>query len=242
MAAQQTETITARQEAKPADLPSALEAILVGRHSCRAFRSQPVPKPTIERILHQAQRTASWCNSQAWQVAITHGAATDRFRDALYHHVTSGAKPFSDFAPPEQYRDLWLKRRRECGFQLYEAVGVARGDREASFRQTLENFRLFGAPHVAIVSTTSTLGPYALVDCGSYVANFMNAAQAVGVATIAQAALARYSDFIRRYFEMDEDRRVVCAISFGYEDGSHPANNFRTARAPLTEVVQWLEE
>ncbi|MEK9641783.1 MAG: nitroreductase, partial [Paracoccaceae bacterium] len=31
----------------------------------------------------------------------------------------------------------------------------------------------------------------------------------------------------------------LCAISFGYEDKEHPANQFRTTRAELDEVVAW---
>jgi hypothetical protein len=34
---------------------------------------------------------------------------------------------------------------------------------------------------------------------------------------------------------------VVCGISFGYEDAQHPANAFRTRRASLPQVAQWLE-
>jgi proline dehydrogenase len=40
---------------------------------------------------------------------------------------------------------------------------VVRGDREASGRQARENFRLFGAPHVAIVTTDAALGTYGAV-------------------------------------------------------------------------------
>jgi len=40
------------------------------------------------------------------------------------------------------------------------------GDREASKRQTLENFRMFGAPHVAIITTERKLGTYGVLDCG----------------------------------------------------------------------------
>ena len=47
-----------------------LEELLSERYSCRAFRPEPVPRPTIERILTAAQKTASWCNSQPWQVVI----------------------------------------------------------------------------------------------------------------------------------------------------------------------------
>src|SRR3546814_2598902 len=58
-----------------------LDDLLRGRFSCRAYRPEPVPRETIERILAMAQRTASWRNGQPWQVAITSGAGTERFRE-----------------------------------------------------------------------------------------------------------------------------------------------------------------
>ena len=57
-------------------------------------------------------------------------------------------------------------------------------------KQALENFNFFGAPHVAIITTDEALGVYGAVDCGGYVTSFMLAAQALGVATVPQAALA----------------------------------------------------
>jgi nitroreductase len=123
--------------------------------------------------------------------------------------------------------------------QLYDAVGVARGDREASSRQARENFRFFGAPHVAIVTADSALGTYGTMDCGAYVTTFLLAAASHGVASIAQAALAAYSPFVRTHFDIPEDRVIVCGISFGYEDRAHPANRFSTTRAALDEVVDW---
>ncbi|NEV79831.1 nitroreductase, partial [Rhodopseudomonas sp. BR0C11] len=53
-----------------------LEELMAARYSCRAFKADPVPRATIERILGTAQKTASWCNSQPWQVVITSGEAT----------------------------------------------------------------------------------------------------------------------------------------------------------------------
>jgi nitroreductase len=218
----------------------ALPALLSERHSCRAYLPQPVEDTVIMRILELAQRTASWCNSQPWQVLITRGEGTERFRRALYEHA-AGAKPDPDFAFPREYRGVYLERRRECGFQLYESVGIARGDRVAYARQGLENFRFFGAPHVAIITTDEPLGIYGAIDCGAYVSNFMLAAQSQGIASIAQAALATQSRFIRAYFGLGEDRRVVCGISFGYEDRAHPANQFRTSRVKLDDVVTWID-
>ena len=59
--------------------------------------------------------------------------------------------------------------------------------------QALENFRLFGAPHVLIVTSERDLGVYGAVDCGLYGGSLLLAAQSLGIATIAQAALARCS-------------------------------------------------
>jgi nitroreductase len=218
-----------------------LDKLLSERHSCRAFSSRQVPRETMEKFLSIAQRTASWCNSQPWHVKITSGAATDRFRAALVSHVTqAGTRPAPDIPFPREYRGVYLDRRRECGFQLYDSVGIKRGDREASGRQSLENFRLFGAPHVAIITTEEPLGTYGAVDCGAYIGNFLLAAQCFGIASIAQAALASHSKFVRGHFGIPDDRLMVCAISFGYEDASHPANAFRTRRAALTEAVDWV--
>ncbi|RDJ97360.1 nitroreductase [Paraburkholderia lacunae] len=214
------------------------DQLLQSRHSCRAFLPDAVARTTIERILETAQRAPSWCNAQPWKLVITSGAATEDFRRGLLEHVTT-LKPAPDIAFPREYRGVYLERRRACGLQLYNAVGVARGDREASGRQARENFRLFGAPHVAIVTADSALGPYGTIDCGAYVTTFLLAAASHGVGCIAQAALASYSPFVRAHLGIPEDRIIVCGISFGYEDRAHPANQFRTARAPLNDVVDW---
>lgn len=218
---------------------AALEDWLLARHSCRAFLPQPVPRATIERILTLAQRTASWCNCQPWQVAITEGDATRRLRDVLERRAQiPGFTP--DFPFPREYQGEYLARRRESGFQLYGAVGVPRGDREAYRRQEMRNFALFDAPHVAIITTDEALGEYGAMDCGGYVANFLLAAQANGVATVAQASLAMYPEVLREVLGIGPGRRVVCGISFGFEDTTHPANSYRTRRADLSEAVQWI--
>ena len=227
--------------AEPSIPPSdAFERLLKDRHSCRAFLPHAVDTATITRALEIAQRTPSWCNSQPWKVVITRGVGTERFRDAILEYA-AGRKPEPDFAFPREYRGVYLERRRECGFQLYDSVGIVRGDREASARQTMENFRLFGAPHAMIVTTDEALGVYGVLDCGAWVNNFMLAARSLGIASIAQAALASQPQFLRSHFGLPQDRLVVCGMSFGYEDGARPVNQFRTSRAAIDGVVTWAD-
>jgi nitroreductase len=218
-----------------------LDKLLAQRHSCRAFLPKPVERETIDAILCTAQRTASWCNSQAWQVHITSGTATDRLRDKLVQAQQSGQPGRRDFEFPSEYRGVYLDRRRECGFQLYNAVGVKRGDKEGYARQTLENFRLFGAPHVAVLTSDPGLGVYGAVDVGGYVQVLLLAMQSFGLAAIAQAALANYSDLVKRELEIPQERLMVCGVSFGYEDTTHPANSYRTTRADLGQVARFLD-
>ena len=151
-------------------------------------------------------------------------------------------EPGPDFEWPSAYLGVYLERRRECGLALYDSVGIARGDREASARQGRENFRFFGAPHVAIITSDAALGTYGAVDCGGYVANFLLAAASLGIATVPQAALAKAPERIRAFFSLGADRKVVCGISFGFADPDHPANGFRTTRASVTASAAWLSK
>lgn len=216
---------------------SELEELLAERFSCRGFLPEPVPVETQRRMFELAQRTASWCNSQAWQVHIA--PDTQQFSKVLTERVLSGPEA-PDIAAPASYEGAYLDRRRTCGFQLYDAVGVTRDDKDGRLHQMLENFRFFGAPHVAVISAPKALGTYGAVDCGGYVSTLLLAAQSLGLATIAQAAIAMYSDVVHEHLGIAADRDVVCVVSYGYADPEHPANRFRTERASADEAVSGL--
>lgn len=216
-----------------------LNALMDARFSCRAFKPDPVPRADIENIVACARKTPSWCNAQPWQLTVTEGDATQRFRAALLDQATSGAAKL-DLEGPQGYPGVYGDRRRECGWQLYDAVGVQKGDRAASGQQMMRNFVLFDAPHVAILTSPRVLGGYGAMDSGGFVLAFTLAAQAMGVNTIPQAAVANFAPFVHAHFNIPDDRLVLCALSFGYADHDHPANSFRTNRAPVDEIVEWI--
>jgi len=212
-----------------------LRELMDARHSCRAFLPDPVEDAMIARIVEAAGRAPAWCNAQPWKVTVTRGAETDRFRTALLAAVGTGT-PAPDLPWPESYPGAHGARRRECGLQLYEAVGIARDDRAARAEQSMQNYHLFGAPHLAIVHSEAALGPYGAMDTGGFVTAFMLAATALGMASIAQASVAAYAPMIRTHFDLPESRLILCAISFGYPEPDHPVNRFRTPRAALAEI------
>lgn len=215
----------------------ALRRLIFGRATCRAYKAEQVPEEVIHSMMDVVRGTASWCNTQPWGLTITAGESTEKFRTALMEQVRQHPGLDSDFPFPKEYKGVYLDRRRKSGFQLYEALGINLDDKERRDSQSFENFRLFGAPHVAIVTVPESLGSYGAVDAGGFICSFLLSAQAHGVATTPQAALAMQSKFIRGHFGMPEDRRVVCGISFGYVDTTHPVNGYRTERAGVNDIL-----
>jgi nitroreductase len=214
----------------------ALQDLLAARHSCRGFLPTPVPREVLETILADAGRVPSWCNAQPWNVHLTSGAATEAFR-AVMLKAFDTEQPAPDFPFPEGYTGARKERRQTCGLQLYEAVGIGRADKQGRIAQMRENYAFFGAPHVALITTATELGPYGALDCGGFITAFCLSAEAQGIATIPQAAIAFYADTVRAHFAIPEEERILAAISLGYEDKTHPANAFRTDRAALAEFT-----
>lgn len=216
-----------------------LHDILTARHSCRGYLPEPVPEEVITQIVTAARRAPSWCNAQPWQLEITRGAATDTLRAALTTAATEGSLPKPDLDWPAKYIGDYADRRRACGFQLYDAVGIEKSDRAGRQAQMLRNYAFFDAPHVAILHAPAELGPYGAMDSGGFVTAFTLAATSLGIGTIAQAAVAAYAPLLRTHLKIAEDRNILCAISFGYPDKDHPANSFRTERADPADIIRW---
>ncbi len=214
---------------------------LSNRYSCRRFKQDTVPIDLIHKILTAAQKTPSWCNTQPWDVHVVSGEALQTLSEKLEKRAASGATPNPDFSFPERYEGDYRDRRKVCGLQLYKSVGIEKGDAERTRDQALENFRFFAAPHVMFLTVPSELGVYGAVDCGLYVSSFMLVANELGVATIAQAALASYPDVVREALNIGKERHLVCGISFGFEDTTHPINGYRTERESIASVVKFIQ-
>lgn len=215
-----------------------LMQLLSQRRSCRAFKPDPVPPHIFEEVVGAAQHVPSWCNAQPWQVHACDLAHTDALRHALSAHAkTAPVQP--DIPFPTAYEGAYQERRREVGWQLYDAVGVRKGDRTGSAQQAARNFLFFDAPHVAIITTPKALGPYGVLDCGAFVTAVLLGLEARGLAGVALASLASYAPFLRDWFALAPDRDVVCGLAWGHADPDHPANSFRPARAAVGDVLRW---
>ena len=219
----------------------AISRMLNSRHSCRGYLGKKVSNRDIEEIISVASRVPTWCNAQPWEVIVTRPPATQDLAKVLTQAAAT-SEMVPDFAWPERYSGVYKERRQACGYQLYEALGIARDDHQRRDEQMMENFRFFGAPHVAIITSDAELGPYGAMDCGGFISLFTLAAQAKGIATVVQASVTGYAPVIREHFSIHDSRLIQTAISFGYEDPDHPANGFRTKRASIADVVAIVDQ
>ena len=129
-------------------------------------------------------------------------------------------------------------RQMECAQALYGAMGIERGDRVARMQATARNYEFFNAPHIAFICMDRQFSPAIAVDVGMYAQTLMLLMTAYGIGSCAQASVAYYPDIIREYFNEPEETGILFGISFGYEDASVDANNARTNRADLSEIIK----
>ncbi|MFO0692684.1 MAG: nitroreductase [Polyangiales bacterium] len=214
---------------------------LRGRRSVRAFLPEPVPMERILECLELAQHTPSNCNVQPWRVFLASGAARDRVRARLVEAVTSGV-PGDGTDPIDDFQGDYRTKQVACAVEMYGHMGVARGDKEGRFRANLRNFELFDAPHVAFVAMEKSFGVGVALDVGMWVQTFMLALASRGIGSCAQASLRSYTGIVREELGMPESLRLLCGISFGYEDAAASVNRTRQPRDPVSANVVFRSE
>jgi nitroreductase len=66
-----------------------------------------------------------------------------------------------------------------------------------------------------------------------FMQSFMLAAKMKGLDTCAQGAWNNYWSVTRRVLNVPEDEYIICGISLGYADESHPVNGLVSEREPV---------
>ncbi len=214
--------------------------VVLGRRSVRGFVPDLIARDVLEEVFALAQHAPSNCNVQPWQVFVASGARCRQLSDAMTARADAG-----DFGDPEDLMDTFEGAHRklqiECAAEMYGHMGVARDDMPARMRAARRNFELFDAPHVAIVCMRKRYGLGVALDVGMYVQTLMLSLWSRGIGSCAQASLRQYPTLIRSELGIDSDLRVMCGLSFGYEDVSVPANRTRQRREPLATNVTFID-
>ncbi len=231
-----------------------LAALIRARRSVRDFLSTPIPEPVLDAVLADACWSPSWSNTQPYRVAV----ATGELRDILAAELcdlfdrgmaarnggllgriklmfTRRGLPDGDFSTRFAYPDELQPRRRDTGHGLYSLLGIDRKDSGARERQMRRNFAFFGAPAVLFLFVHRGLREFSALDAGIYLQTLMLSAQARGLATCAQGALATWAGPVRAAFEFPPAYRLICGVSIGYAS-DHAVNDYNPGRADEREL------
>lgn len=210
---------------------SVLDA-LASRKAVRAFRSTPIPRDVVTNILSAAARAPSGSNTQPWNVHVLAGQARANLSTRLLRAYEADEPGHDDAYQyyPSPWFEPYQTRRRKLGYDLYEALGIARDDHEGRRVQLGRNFAFFGAPVGMIFTLDRRHRMSAWIDLGIFLQSVMLAARGFGLHTCPQQAFARYHQLIRAQLGLPENDLVVCGMALGYADLSAPENGLATER------------
>jgi nitroreductase len=128
---------------------AAVDEAVRSRQSVRAFLPTPVGRSTIEGLLRLASRSASGSNIQPWRVRVIAGDTKARLTQGIFDAVArDGFEPYQREWNyyPVRWREPFLGRRRKIGWDMYNLLGVAKGDFEGTQQARMRNYEFFGAP------------------------------------------------------------------------------------------------
>ena len=228
---------------------------LASRRSTRDFLPTPVPPEIINQILTDALTSPSWSNTRPFKVAVATGEVKDRISgeflsrwQVLSQIMRKGLRNklrliYSRYGLPTTNRMIVkpyvaeLKPRAErVGRELYQSLGVQRGDRDARDMQWGKNYSFFGAPVELFIYIHKSLHIYAASDAGLMMENLMLSAHGYGLGTCAQGAVNIWDDVVREEFEVSKDYRLLCGIAIGYPSDAK-VNSFQANRIDVSELL-----
>ena len=207
------------------------------RRSIRAYKSTPIPKDTVEKILEAARWSPSYTNTQPWEVAVVSGKQKDELYTVLTNMAEAGVPPNREWARPESWPPELERRAKEFFDGRLNVLGVTEEEQRKAIRQVNANFN--GAPCVLFLFMERTLTSWSAFDMGLFAQTLTLAAHAFGLGTCLQAAITNYPDAIREFFGIAKTKLLVLGILLGYPDFDAPINSYQTSRVSLDEFVTW---
>ena len=215
------------------------EALLT-RRSVRAFLPTPVARQEVEELLRLASRSPSGSNIQPWKVHVFAGELRQRITDAILRALDEG--PADRYRRewnyyPLQWREPYLGRRRQIGWDMYGLLGIPKGDFAATEQQRRRNYEFFGAPVGMMFTLEEDLEIGSWLDLGIFIGSLALAARGRGLDTCPQAAFADFHEVIRPILGIPDNQIIICGMALGHADPQHPINRLQTLRAPLQDFA-----
>ncbi len=212
---------------------------LNSRFTVRAFKSDPIDRNTLEKIMEAALRAPSWANTQPWEIYVAGGDVLNRLREAYLTNLKNCVARNPDLAVPKQWPPACLKRMTALKSERLATLERVCLDKSELKDLSEMNYHFFYAPVVAYICMDKTLTPWSIFDLGLYSQSLMLAARHFGLDSAPAVTLAAHPDLIRKELKIPDDLSIIIGIALGYADTQHPQNQFRSPRRTVQDAVQF---
>lgn len=219
------------------------EKLARDRRSVRGFRPDPIPHDVMSEIVDVATQAPSSMNSQPWYFHVISGDALERIRAGNTERMMAGAAPDREIQSHGGYTGAHRDRQKDVALQLFDAMGIAWEDKERRTDWAMRGFRQFDAP-VSVVGTIDrnlSDSTVAYFDLGAAVYGMVLAAWDRGVGAVINGQGISQSSVVRAHGNIPDDQIIVITVAMGYPADEFPANDVRSRRRPVDEVVTFTD-
>jgi len=208
------------------------------RKSTRAFRSDPVPRETIEEILKLAICAPSAINLQPWEFVVVTGEEKERLSRKLiksYREKQISCSPESVKPLPKTFGKRGAKTL-EAMNPFFLEIGV-----DSSQFINEGSCHFYGAPVAILICLDDSFSKARNVDIGVALGYLLLAAHHFGLATCPVGLITAYEDDVKDLLNIPDNKNVVIGVALGYPDLQSPINRFKSPREDLEKLVRWVE-
>ncbi|MGB7319061.1 MAG: nitroreductase [Planktotalea sp.] len=219
-----------------------LDTAINERRSIRGFTDKPIPKELLEEIIALANRAPSSMNTQPWHLHVLTGEPLEQVRKGNTERMLAGVKPTRDIEDYAEYEGVHRERQIEIAVQLFEKMGIERGDKEKRQDWVMRGFRQFDAPVSIVVCFDRALlnNTIAHFDTGAMTNSLVLAAWARGVGAVINGQGIMQSPVVREVANIPEDQIILTCVALGWPDEDFVANSVISRRRPISNTTRFL--
>ena len=218
------------------------EEIAQARRSIRGYKPDPVPREILEEIIHIAKQAPSSMNTQPWHFHVLTGEPLERIRKGNTEKMMAGSSVDREIKLNHGYEGPHRERQIEIAVQLFEAMGIARDDKERRMDWVMRGFRQFDAPVSIVITVDKALADDTIAhfDCGAATYGLVLAAWSKGIGSAINGQGIMQSSVVRENANIPEDQVIMTCVAMGYPDESFVANDVKSRRSPNEQVASFI--
>jgi nitroreductase len=218
------------------------EEIAQDRRSIRGYKKDPIPRETLEEIIHIAKHAPSSMNTQPWHFHVLTGEPLERIRKGNTEKMMAGSSVDREIKLNHGYEGPHRERQIEIAVQLFEAMGIARDDKERRLDWVMRGFRQFDAPVSIVITVDKALADDTIAhfDCGAATYGLVLAAWSKGIGSVINGQGIMQSSVVRENANIPEDQVIMTCVAMGYPDETFVANDVKSRRSPNDKVASFI--